>query len=136
MKTLFLRLFFLISLCTLFVSCNPNTDDDDDEEPTYTVYTWRTSYSSWSSNGNTLGDGKYKKGELSQSNFDSLYAQMEADNKVSSLQHVWTQNEIQTCLISRGFSTEKAEEVTSWLIGVSHGYIQSRTGSIVYTLVK
>jgi hypothetical protein len=99
--------------------------DLEPDEPTYTVWTGSASQLP------SLNDGKYVRLELTNSEFNQMSLSLTDDYK-----HIWTEDQIYNWFIGRGFGNYEARQETAWLITINHGLIASRSGSIVYMLVK
>ena len=117
-----------IGIITLFCiiilnNCKMNAD------PTYTIWTDSGSYTDYSSVFGTLYDGYYLKMELSNSDFNSMSLSNE-------YKHNWTENEIYNWFLGRNFISSEANELKAWVITVNHCIIASRSGEIVYMLIK
>jgi hypothetical protein len=100
-------------------------------EPTYSVWTDSGTYAEFQSafGGATLQDGYYSRLDITNAQF----SQMPLPNEYK---HNWTENQIYDWFIGRGFGATEANQEKSWLITVSHGLIASRSGNIVYMLIK
>jgi hypothetical protein len=106
----------------LLIGCKTEPD-----EPTYTVWT----DSGPASQIPSLNDGKYIRMELTNSEFNEMSSSLTNDYK-----HIWTEDQIYNWFIGRGFSYYEARQETAWLITIRYGFITSRSGSIVYMIVK
>lgn len=96
----------------------------------YTVWTASDLYSEYQKNiGGEIKDGYYYKLELTKSDFAKL--QLTNENK-----HRWTEDKIYSWFIGRGFGSYEANALKSWLLTTHHGFVVSRSGGIVYLLVK
>ena len=102
-------------------------------DPTYTVWTGTDTYSEFSRafGGLTLNDGMYIRYEFTSSDWDSIKKSLTKEGKYN-----WTESEIKKYFIGRGFGNYEAERETSWLMTIKHGFIASRSGSVVYMLLK
>ena len=133
-KLHFLIIAFVLSLA--FFGCQQDSDDED----TYTVYTDSTSYDEFiravnSAGGNySVQDGYYSRIEITQAQYNSTFKDLYA--QASNYRHEWTEDEIKSWFIGRGFGNSEATKETSWIITADHGMIISRTGSIVYVIMK
>jgi hypothetical protein len=128
------KIFLSVSLATmlvfgmLIVGCDNGTIP----EATYTVWTDSGTYSEFTSAfQTTLNDGYYIHAEMSNSQFNQISASLTNEYK-----HVWTESQIYNWFIGRGFGNAEANQEKSWLITINHGFIASRSGSIVYMLIK
>jgi hypothetical protein len=111
----------------LFLAGCPQTTDD----PTYTVWTDSVSYAEFSSQVGTLNDGYYVRAEMTNAQFSQM-----ASSLTDEYRHDWTESQIYDWFIGRGFGSAEANQEKSWLVTINHGFIASRTGSVVYLLVK
>ena len=118
----------LLLICMFLASCKT----DDDEDDTYTVWTDVTTYSGFlSETGLTLNDGYYLYLEFSNSEWKEYFSDLTSEGR-----HNWTRDKIKEWFIGRSFGNAEAEKMTSWLMTVDHGVIFSRTGSLVYGIMK
>jgi len=112
----------------MLIGCETEPDD-----PTYTVWTETFNFSlstdSWFAD---LQDGYHKYTELSKTDFDWE----KANNFQNSHQNVWTEDQICSYLVGLGFSNAIAKEKAAWLASVNHGMLGSRTGSLLYIILK
>jgi len=117
-----------LALGIILTGCKQEPDD-----PTYTVWTDRTSYSEFSSafGGLTLNDGMYIRYEFTSSEWSTISPSLTNEGKYN-----WTESEIKNWFIGRGFGNYEANMETAWLMTISHGFIASRSGSIVYMILK
>jgi hypothetical protein len=125
MKKLFLT--SLVIIVSGFIGCKQPTDS----EPTYAVWTDSGTYAEFQSafGGATLGDGYYSRLDITNAQF----SQMSLPNEYK---HDWTESQIYDWFIGRGFGSTEANREKSWLITMNHGLIASRSGNIVYMLIK
>lgn len=115
-----------ILLCLFLAGCA-----DSDEENTYTVWTDIVTYSEFQSAFNTtLNDGYYVRLEFTSSQWSQI------SSSLTEERHDWTRNKIKEYFIGRNFGSTEAEREVSWLMTINHGFIASRTGSLVYMIVK
>ena len=123
-NTKFLLIFSVI--CSLFIlSCKTNT------EKTYTVWTDSESYTAFKSSLGELDDGYFVKIPITNDDWKRSFSDLPNDCK-----HNWTREEINDWFIGRNFGTKEANAATSWLITEDHGFIASRSGSVVYMIIK
>ena len=91
------------------------------------MYTITDSYSNLQSVFPDLEDGMFGKVEISPTtNISGL----------EPYQKSWTKAQIKDYFLGRGFDDEMATEASSWLITIDRGMIVSRTGDLVYTIIK
>ncbi|MDR1840071.1 MAG: hypothetical protein LBQ93_10870 [Treponema sp.] len=126
-----LRFFGIIALATVIVftvaSCS-----DGAEPTTYTVWTDSSSYNDFYTEFQTsLNDGYYLHYEFTSSEWSTISPLLTNEGK-----HNWTESEIKNWFIGRGFGNSEANQETAWLMTINHGFIASRSGSIVYMLLK
>jgi hypothetical protein len=105
--------------------------DLEPDEPTYTVWTDLTSYSEFSSVFGTLGDGYYFRYEFTSAEWNTMSKSLTNEGK-----HNWTESDIKNWFIGRGFGNSEANREVAWLKTINHGFIASRSGSIVYMILK
>jgi len=115
-----------LALGIILTGCKQEPD-----EPTYTVWTDRTSYSEFESTFGTMSDGYYFRYEFTTSDWNEIKPSLTNEGKYS-----WTEGEIKKWFIGRGFGNSEAERETSWLMTIKHGFIASRSGSVVHMLLK
>jgi hypothetical protein len=99
--------------------------------PTYTVWTDTISYSEYYSLFGSLNDGYYIRYELTSSEWNSIKPSLTNEGKYN-----WTESEIKKWFIGRGFGNSEANQETAWFMTISHGFIASRSGSLVYMFLK
>jgi hypothetical protein len=78
-----------------------------------------------------LNDGYYIRYEFTSSQWNTISPSLTNEDK-----HNWTESEIKKWFVGRGFGNSEANQEIAWLMTINHGFIASRTGSIVYMLVK
>jgi len=105
--------------------------DTEPSEPTYTVWTDSGSYAEFSETFGSLSDGYYIHYEFTNSDFNKISSELTNEYK-----HEWTESQINNWFVGRGFGSAEAQKETAWLLTINHGFIASRSGSIVYMLVK
>jgi len=110
----------------MLIGCKTEPD-----EPTYTVWTDSTTYTEFYNVFGKLDDGYYIHLELTNSQFNQMSSELTDEYK-----HVWTESLLNNWFVGRGFGNTEAKRETSWLITINHGFIASRTRSIVYMLIK
>ena len=110
----------------ILIGCSAEPD-----EPTYTVWTDSTSYSQFQSSFGTLNDGYYFRYEFTSSEWSTISSSLTNEGKYN-----WTEDDIKKWFIGRGFGNSEANKETAWLMTINHGFIASRSGSIVYMLMK
>jgi len=103
--------------------------DTDSGEKTYTVWSFTTSYSDYSSTFGTLNDGYYRRIEVFSGEIN--YSEIPTEYK-----HNWTENEIYNWFLGRGFISSESNEMKAWVITHGHCLVASRSSSIVYMLIK
>ena len=103
--------------------------DTDPEEKTYTVWSYTASYSDYSSTFGALADGYYRRIEIFSGEIN--YSAIPAEYK-----YTWTENEIYNWFLGRGFIPSESNEMKAWVITHAHCLVASRSGSIVYMLIK
>ncbi|GHU42590.1 hypothetical protein FACS1894190_12090 [Spirochaetia bacterium] len=124
-------LFGLSALVLTFGLIVIGCDNDPEPDPTYTVWTDTTFYSEYSNKLGTLNNGYYIHVEVNNSQWNELVTSLTNEGK-----HSWTEKEIYNWFIGRGFGNTEADQEKAWLLTIDHGFIASRSGSIVYMLLK
>ena len=81
--------------------------------------------------GTSLLDGYYLHAEISNTLWSQLRPSLTNEGK-----HKWTEGEIKDWFIGRGFGNPEATQETAWLKTIDHGFIASRTGTLVYLILK
>ena len=118
----------LLLICMFLASCK--TDDDGDD--TYTVWTDTITYTEFYSTFNqNLNDGYYAYLEFNADGWKTISSSLTSEGR-----HNWTRDKIKEWFIGRSFGNAEAEKMTSWLMTVDHGVIFSRTGPLVYGIMK
>jgi hypothetical protein len=113
----------------MFAACET---EPDDPPPTYTVWTDVISYSEfYSAFQTTLNDGYYIRVEIADAQWNQIASSLTNEGR-----HNWTENQIYNYFIGRGFGQTEANQQKAWLMTIKHGFIASRTGSIVDLLLK
>jgi hypothetical protein len=105
--------------------------DMEPDEQTYTVWTDLISYSEFYSAFGALNDGYYIRYEFTSSDWNTISKSLTNEGK-----HNWTESNLKDWFIGRGFGNSEANREVAWLKTISHGFIASRSGSIVYMLLK
>ena len=126
-----IKIRFVIVMVILFVlsftGCKTEPDD-----PTYTVWTDTITYSEFTSAFQaTINDGYYVRLEITNSQWSQISPSLTNEGKYN-----WTENQIKNWFIGRGFGNSEANKETAWLMSINHGFIASRTGSLVYMILK
>lgn len=69
--------------------------------------------------------------------YDSEFYQImqSAGNAPAEFKHNWTEDELKKYFVGRGFDST-ASKTVAWLVTVNHGFVASRSGSIVYYILK
>ena len=139
-KFIFLGIFFV---AIFLVGCQNSSEagthttwtDTAPMEKTYAVWTdISTAYDFQQTFGTTLYDGKYITMELLNSQFSTISQILE--NEAAEFKHNWTEEELQKYFVGRGFDSQTASKTVAWLVTVNHGFVASRTGNIVYYILK
>ena len=127
MKKLFNLLTFgiLIVFAVALQSCG-------EENRKYTVWTDTTTYSEFVSTFNaTLDDGYYKRIEINKETWNKISPNLTNEGK-----HRWDEATIKKWLFSNGFGDYESTKEASWLALVDHGLIVTRTGNMMYYIMK
>lgn len=123
MKKKILGLVVSILVLVFFNGCKNYVDES------YTVWTDVGTYSEFIRAFNTtLNDGMYVRVEFTNSQWNQI--------KSSLKEKYWSQDKIKDWLIGRGFGDYEANKESSWLTTIDHGFIASRTGNIVYFIMR
>ncbi|MCH5282282.1 MAG: hypothetical protein J1E59_01335 [Treponema sp.] len=126
-KIIFLGIFFV---AIFLVGCQNGS-----EEETYTVWTDISTADDFQQTfGTTLYDGKYITVVLLNSQFSAMTQILEKE--AAEFKHNWTEEELQKYFVGRGFDSQTASKTVAWLVTVNHGFVASRTGNIVYYILK
>jgi hypothetical protein len=122
------NLLIIQILILSLVSLNSCTEGN---EPVYVVWTETVTYDDYSDVFGTLSDGYYIRRELSDSEFEKIKPSLTNEEK-----RRWTEEQLNSWFIGRGFGSTEAIKERSWLVTIKHGFIASRSGNIVYVLWK
>jgi len=117
----------LVMAALWFVGCKHEPEPD----PTYTVWTDTDTSDAFQSVFGELKDGFYMRAELTNSLFNEIAPSLPNEDK-----HTWTENQIYDWFIGRGFGNAEANREKAWLLTINHGLIASRSGNIVYMIIK
>jgi hypothetical protein len=98
-------------------------------EKTYTVWSYTASYSEYSNTFGALSDGYYRRTEVFSGEIN--YSAIPTEYKRN-----WTENEIYNWFLGRDFISSEANQMKAWVITHEHCLVASRSGSIVYMLIK
>jgi hypothetical protein len=127
-----LRFAGIIALIIVFTALSLTGCPTESDDPTYTVWTDVTTYTEfYNVFQTTLSDGYYVRIELPDAQWNQLSPSLTNEGK-----HNWTEDQLYNYFIGRGFGSTEANQQKSWLITIKHGFIASRTGSIVDLLLK
>ena len=119
----FIALAILLVTGLMFQSCNGEK---------YTVWTDHITYSEFQSSYNiTLNDGYYVRAEISKSQWSEISKYLTAEGR-----HRWDEETIRKWLISNGFGETEATKESSWFVVTEHGLLVTRTGNMVYLILK
>jgi len=121
----------ILLLSLVFGTILTGCKEPEPDEPRYTVWTDTITYSEYSSTFGTLNDGYYIRYELTSSGWNTIASSLTDEGK-----HNWTEGDIKNWFIGRGFGDTEANNAKAWLITTSHGFIASRSGTIVYMILK
>lgn len=125
MKRVFTALGGLLILCIIALSLQSCGEEK------YTVWTDTDAYSTYQATGVTLEDGYYKRVEITNSQWETIAKELTSEGK-----HRWTEAEIKKWLIGNGFGEYEATKESSWFAMVNHGMIITRSGNLVYAILK
>ena len=73
----------------------------------------------------------YLRVEFTPTQWNTISATLTNDGK-----YWWTKNQIKDWFLGRNFDEPTATKSSSWLTTIDHGFIASRTGTIVYYILK
>lgn len=128
-------LIMMLVFGAMLIGCDEPTESDPGptipQEKTYTVWTDSGSYSEFKESFGELNDGYYFSYEFKSDEWDSISSSLTNEGKYN-----WTESEINKWFIGRGFGSAEANKETSWLMTINHGFLASRSGSIVHMLLK
>jgi len=96
---------------------------------TYTVWSFTSSYSEYKNTFGTLNDGYYRRIEVFSGEIN--YSAIPIEYKYN-----WTEKEIYNWFLGRDFISSEANEMKAWVITHEHCLVASRSGNIVYMLIK
>ena len=129
MKNSFFRFLALIIVCFAafsFQSCKDNKDDK------YTVWTDTGTYAEFQQAFQAdLQDGYYVRIEITNDEWKEIAKNLDNEGK-----HRWDEETIKKWLISNGFGESEARKESSWFAVVDHGLLATRTGKLVYLILK
>lgn len=133
MKKKFILFALIVVFSLVFVAgCSDSSDSEDD---TYVVWTDFSSYSEFQQDFNTtLADGYYARLDLNNAQFSQIAEELNREG--AEYRHEWTQSEIKSWFLGRGFDSSTAEKEASWIATNAHGMIVSRSGNTVYYILK
>ena len=122
--------FWLVIVLAILIAFT-FTGCEMEPEPTYTVWTDVITYSEYQRVFGTLRDGYYIRYQFTSSEWNAISPSLTSEGRFN-----WTENQIKQWFIGRGFGNNEANQETAWLMTISHGFIASRTGSIVDMILK
>lgn len=123
------RFFSFLTLAILFVTAISFQSCSDEK---YTVWTDSGTYAEFQSAfGTTLNDGYYVRMELTSDQWAQISKNLTSEGK-----HRWSEETIKKWFISNGFGETEANKETSWIVVIDHGFLATRTGNIVYYILK
>ena len=119
---------FVLAFGLMLLGCPQPTNSD----PTYTVWTDTATYSEFTSAfQTTINDGYYSRLEFTNTQWSQISPSLTNEG-----QYNWTESQIKNWFIGRGFGNSEANQETAWLMSINHGFIASRTGTLVYMILK
>jgi len=140
-KNIFLMIPVIIFVIGMtVVGCDIGPADNGD--PKYSVRTGTMPYTDFqalvrSQGGNyTLSDGYWSNDELTTDEFNQYVSIYNSSQISTKSQNNWTKNQLVDYFIGRGFDNGKANQAASLVVTTNHILITSRSGSIVYVLIK
>ncbi len=103
-----------------------------EEKEKYTVWTDSGTYSEFKSAFNTtLDDGYYVRVELDSEQWAEISKGLTSEGR-----HKWDEETIKKWFISNGFGETEATKESSWFALIDHGFLATRTGNMVYFILK
>ena len=127
-----INLWFVIPVIVILFSITIISCSEPDSDPTYTLWTDTISYSEFTNAFSaTLSDGYYVRFEFTNSDWAEISPSLTNEGKKK-----WTETQIKNWFIGRGFGNYEANKETAWLITIDHGFLATRSGSLVYMLLK
>ncbi len=122
-KTVFQLVILTLIMVFAMQSCS---------EEKYTVWTDSGTYSEFQSAFNTtLDDGYYVRVELDSEQWAEISKGLTSEGR-----HKWDEETIKKWFISNGFGDTEATKESAWLALIDHGFLATRTGNIVYFILK
>jgi hypothetical protein len=125
------KLFIGILAIILVFGIMLSSCDLEPDDPTYTVWTDLITYTEYYNAFGSLSDGYYIRYEFTSSEWNSISPSLTSEGRNN-----WTESQIKNWFIGRGFGNTEANQETAWLMTINHGFIASRSGSIVYMILK
>ena len=128
-KYLFFGIQVILLLSGLTLTGCETEQSEKPSEKTYTVWSYTSSYSEYSNTFGALSDGSYRRIEIfsGEINYSAIPAQYKYN---------WTENEIYNWFLGRDFISSEANQMKAWVITHEHCLVASRSGNIVYMLIK
>ena len=116
----------IIFIGIVFSGCQQNYEE------TFSVWTDSITYKEFENSfgSGILDDGYYVYLEIAETQWESFSADIDEEP------HNWTFDKIKTWFLGRGFDDGTATKATSWITTVDHGFLATRTGSVVYLMIK
>jgi hypothetical protein len=128
MKNFKLGIVIIIITLIIIIGCS---DPEPEQDPTYTVWTDLITYTEYYNAFGSLSDGHYIRYEFTSSEWNSISPSLTSEGRNN-----WTESQIKNWFIGRGFINSEANQETAWLMTINHGFIASRSGSLVYMILK
>ena len=73
----------------------------------------------------------YIRLEITASQWNQISSSLTSEGR-----HSWTKSQIKDWLLGRGFGDSESTKESAWFATIDHGFIASRTGNIVYYILK
>ena len=122
----FISLVFLLGITLLTQSCKKEDDGK------CTIWTQSFAYSEfYSAFQITIQDGYYVRAALTNDEWAQIVSNLNGVPKYS-----WDEATIKKWFISNGFGEAEATKESAWFILTTHGVIASRSGNLVYCILK
>ena len=117
-------------ILTMLVGCPMDSDSNTYTFSTYTVWANTIAYADFSPKFGELAIGDNIRHEFTSSEWNTISPSLTNEGR-----HNWTESQIRFWFIGMGLYDQASQE-TAWLITINHGYFASRTGPLVFMLLK
>ena len=103
-----------------------------DEPATYEIWVATFKFASDDRSFGTMQDGQYRCFELTEDEFNWELS----NNFENKANYVWTEDQIYSYLIGKGFGRSQAREEAGWLASIRHGIIGYRDETALHMILK